>query len=114
LGGEGEGSDAGVVEGFLCGFAAGDLVAFPEAGEGGAFEEEFADEIGQVGCIGGGAGDGAQPGPARAYIEELMPDVLDGAITPGRVFNESFSLDQVPDAYQAMTDRRVLKALITL
>lgn len=52
--------------------------------------------------------------PARAYIEELMPDVLDGTITPGRVFDKDFSLDQVPDAYQAMADRRVLKALITL
>ncbi|MGW2278543.1 zinc-binding dehydrogenase [Streptomyces sp. NPDC001770] len=52
--------------------------------------------------------------PARAYIEELMPDVLDGVIEPGRVFDRSFTLDQTPDAYRAMTDRRVLKALITL
>ncbi|KOU62370.1 IMP dehydrogenase [Streptomyces sp. MMG1533] len=52
--------------------------------------------------------------PARAYIEELMPDVLDGTIEPGRVFDRIFSLDQVPDAYQAMADRRVLKALIAL
>lgn len=52
--------------------------------------------------------------PARAYIEELLPDVLAGTITPGRVFDQNFSLDQAPDAYQAMTDRRVLKALITL
>jgi threonine dehydrogenase-like Zn-dependent dehydrogenase len=52
--------------------------------------------------------------PARAYIEELMPDVLDGAIEPGRVFDRDFSLDHAPDAYQAMTDRRVLKALIAL
>lgn len=51
--------------------------------------------------------------PARAYIEELMPDVLDGTIRPGRVFDRSISLDEVPDAYRAMADRRVLKALIT-
>jgi threonine dehydrogenase-like Zn-dependent dehydrogenase len=51
---------------------------------------------------------------ARAYIEQLLPDVLNGTITPGRVFDQSFSLDQVPQAYQAMADRRVLKALITL
>ncbi|WP_326763147.1 alcohol dehydrogenase catalytic domain-containing protein [Streptomyces phaeochromogenes] len=51
--------------------------------------------------------------PARAYIEELMPDVLDGTIAPGRVFDRSFSLDETPDAYQTMTDRHVLKALIT-
>ncbi|WP_208641667.1 zinc-binding dehydrogenase [Streptomyces africanus] len=50
--------------------------------------------------------------PARAYIEELMPDVLDGTIEPGRVFDRSFTADQIPDAYRAMADRRVLKALI--
>jgi threonine dehydrogenase-like Zn-dependent dehydrogenase len=51
--------------------------------------------------------------PARAYIEELMPDVPDGTIEPGRVFDRSFTVDQIPDAYLAMADRRVLKALIT-
>ncbi|MFJ1968894.1 zinc-binding dehydrogenase [Streptomyces sp. NPDC087903] len=51
--------------------------------------------------------------PARAYIEELMPDVLDGAIEPGRVFDRTFSPDEIPDAYRAMADRRVLKALVT-
>ncbi|MDX2702085.1 alcohol dehydrogenase catalytic domain-containing protein [Streptomyces sp. PA03-6a] len=51
---------------------------------------------------------------ARAYIEQLLPDVLDGTISPGRVFDQGFSLDQVPQAYRAMADRRVLKALITL
>ncbi|MFF2942226.1 zinc-binding dehydrogenase [Streptomyces niveus] len=50
--------------------------------------------------------------PARAYIEQLLPDVLNGAIAPGRVFDETFSLDQTPGAYQAMADRQVLKALI--
>ncbi|MER5890786.1 alcohol dehydrogenase catalytic domain-containing protein [Streptomyces sp. NPDC001941] len=50
--------------------------------------------------------------PARAYIEQLLPDVLDGAIAPGRVFDQTFSLDRTPDAYQAMADRQVLKALI--
>ncbi|MFH8738823.1 MULTISPECIES: zinc-binding dehydrogenase [unclassified Streptomyces] len=50
--------------------------------------------------------------PARAYIEQLLPDVLDGTITPGRVFDQEFPLHQVPDAYRAMADRQVLKALI--
>ncbi|MYQ39870.1 alcohol dehydrogenase catalytic domain-containing protein [Streptomyces sp. SID4921] len=49
--------------------------------------------------------------PARAYIEELLPDVLNGAITPGRVFDETFPLGRAPDAYRAMADRQVLKAL---
>ncbi|MER5257969.1 MULTISPECIES: zinc-binding dehydrogenase [unclassified Streptomyces] len=50
--------------------------------------------------------------PARAYIEQLLPDVLDGTIAPGRVFDRTFSLDRTPDAYRAMADRQVLKALI--
>ncbi|WP_326783279.1 zinc-binding dehydrogenase [Streptomyces sp. NBC_00151] len=50
--------------------------------------------------------------PARAYIEQLLPDVLDGAIAPGRVFDHAFTLDRTPDAYRAMADRQVLKALI--
>ncbi|WEH40274.1 alcohol dehydrogenase catalytic domain-containing protein [Streptomyces sp. AM 2-1-1] len=50
--------------------------------------------------------------PARAYIEQLLPDVLNGTITPGRVFDQEFTLGRTPDAYQAMADRQVLKALI--
>ncbi|WP_285573186.1 MULTISPECIES: zinc-binding dehydrogenase [unclassified Streptomyces] len=50
--------------------------------------------------------------PARAYIDRLLPDVLDGTIAPGRVFDQTFTLDRTPDAYQAMAERQVLKALI--
>ncbi|MDT4917184.1 MAG: hypothetical protein QOH89_1884, partial [Pseudonocardiales bacterium] len=50
--------------------------------------------------------------PARAYIEELLPDVLDGKVEPGRVFDRTIGLDEVPDGYQAMADRVALKVLI--
>jgi threonine dehydrogenase-like Zn-dependent dehydrogenase len=50
--------------------------------------------------------------PARAYIEELMPDVLDGTVEPGRVFDRVIGLDEVPDGYRAMADREALKVLI--
>ncbi len=50
--------------------------------------------------------------PARASIEELLPDVLSGAIQPGRVSDRTISLDEVPQAYQDMAGRRVLKPLI--
>jgi threonine dehydrogenase-like Zn-dependent dehydrogenase len=50
--------------------------------------------------------------PARAYIEELLPDVLEGTIEPGRVFDRTVSLKQVPDGYRAMADREALKVLI--
>ena len=50
--------------------------------------------------------------PARAYIEELLPDVLDGRVEPGRVFDRTVGLDEVPDGYRAMADRKALKVLI--
>jgi threonine dehydrogenase-like Zn-dependent dehydrogenase len=52
------------------------------------------------------------PAPVRAYIEELMPDILDGTIEPGKVFDATTGLDGVPAGYQDMADRRSLKVLI--
>ncbi len=52
------------------------------------------------------------PAPARAYIEELMPDVLEGRIQPGRVFDWVGRLDKVPDGYRAMNARKAIKAMI--
>ena len=52
------------------------------------------------------------PAPARAYIEELLPDVLEGRVEPGRVFDRTIGLDDVPDGYRAMADRDALKVLI--
>jgi threonine dehydrogenase-like Zn-dependent dehydrogenase len=54
------------------------------------------------------------PAPVRAYIEELLPDVLAGRIEPGRVFDRSARLDEVPDGYRAMNDREAIKVLIAL
>jgi threonine dehydrogenase-like Zn-dependent dehydrogenase len=50
--------------------------------------------------------------PARAYIEDLLPDILEGRIEPGRVFDSTLGLDEVPDGYRAMADREALKVLI--
>lgn len=50
--------------------------------------------------------------PARAYIEELLPDVIEGRIDPGRVFDRTAGLDEVPDGYRAMAARESLKVLI--
>jgi len=54
------------------------------------------------------------PAPARAYIEELLPEILEGRIEPGRVFDRVSPLDDVPDGYRAMNDREALKVLIDL
>ncbi len=55
---------------------------------------------------------GGGPAPVRAYVEELLPDVLDGRIEPGRVFDRVGSLDEVPDGYRAMNEREALKVMI--
>jgi threonine dehydrogenase-like Zn-dependent dehydrogenase len=39
------------------------------------------------------------PAPVRAYIEELLPDVLAGRIEPGRVFDRTGTLDEVPEQH---------------
>ena len=52
------------------------------------------------------------PAPARAYIEELLPDVLEGRIEPGRVFDRVTGLDEVPDGYRAMNDREAIKVMV--
>ena len=53
------------------------------------------------------------PAPARAYIEELLPDVLEGRIEPGRVFDRVARLDEVPDGYRSMNDRETIKVMVT-
>ncbi|MFF4811772.1 zinc-dependent alcohol dehydrogenase family protein [Micromonospora chersina] len=51
--------------------------------------------------------------PARAYIPELLADVLAGTIDPSPVFDRSVTLDGVPDGYRAMDERTALKVRIT-
>jgi threonine dehydrogenase-like Zn-dependent dehydrogenase len=52
------------------------------------------------------------PAPVRAYIEALMPDILDGTIAPGKVFDATTDLDGVPAGYQDMDNRKSLKVII--
>jgi threonine dehydrogenase-like Zn-dependent dehydrogenase len=52
------------------------------------------------------------PAPARAYIETLMPGILDGTVDPGRVFDREVDLDGVPDGYRAMDAREALKVIV--
>jgi threonine dehydrogenase-like Zn-dependent dehydrogenase len=57
------------------------------------------------GALGGSA-------PARAYIPELLDDVLEGRINPGRVLDFETDLDGIAEAYSAMDERRAIKSLI--
>jgi threonine dehydrogenase-like Zn-dependent dehydrogenase len=52
------------------------------------------------------------PAPVRAYIEAAIPQVLSGQIQPGRVFDRTVSLDEVPEAYRAMDARESLKVMV--
>jgi threonine dehydrogenase-like Zn-dependent dehydrogenase len=89
---------------------------------------EIARRGGAVGRVGGPEDDkfpggvafwknvsvGGGTSPARAYIDELLPDVLEGRIQPGRVFDLVTNLDGVPDGYRAMAEREAIKVLIEL
>jgi threonine dehydrogenase-like Zn-dependent dehydrogenase len=56
---------------------------------------------------------GGGPAPVRAYIEELLPDVLEGRIEPGRVFDQVVALDEVPNGYRAMNERESIKVMVS-
>ncbi len=52
------------------------------------------------------------PAPVRAYIAALLPDVMEGRIEPGLVFDRIVDLDGVPDGYRAMDAREALKVMV--
>ena len=50
--------------------------------------------------------------PTQANMYDLLPDVMDGTVRPGKVFDRTIGLDDVPDGYRAMNDREALKVLV--
>lgn len=68
--------------------------------------------VGFTSLFGGNIRLAGGPAPVRAYIEELMPAILDGTIEPGKVFDATTDLDGVPAGYRDMDERRSLKVLI--
>ncbi|WP_137626824.1 zinc-binding dehydrogenase [Lactiplantibacillus pingfangensis] len=55
------------------------------------------------------------PASVTTYDKQvLLKAVLDGEIHPGKVFTQRFKLDDIDSAYQAMTKREAIKALITI
>jgi threonine dehydrogenase-like Zn-dependent dehydrogenase len=55
---------------------------------------------------------GGGPAPVRAYVEELLPDILEGRIEPGRVFDRVVGLEGVPEGYSAMNEREAIKVMV--
>jgi threonine dehydrogenase-like Zn-dependent dehydrogenase len=58
-----------------------------------------------IGLAGGAA-------PCRAYLPDLMTDVLSGQIDPGKVFDSELPLADVAEGYVAMHERRAIKVLL--
>ena len=53
------------------------------------------------------------PASVTTYDKQvLLKAVLDGDIHPGKVFTKRFNLDDIDGAYQAMTNREAIKALV--
>lgn len=52
------------------------------------------------------------PAPVRAYMHELMDDVLEGTLDPSPVFDMTVDLDGIPAGYAAMDKREALKVLV--
>jgi threonine dehydrogenase-like Zn-dependent dehydrogenase len=52
------------------------------------------------------------PAPVRTYIDELLPDVLEGRIELSRVFDRLIGLAEVPDGYRAMNEREASKVMV--
>ncbi len=52
--------------------------------------------------------------PARAYLPELLQDVLHGVLDPSPVLDMTVDLDGVPAGYEAMDKRTALKVMVQL
>jgi threonine dehydrogenase-like Zn-dependent dehydrogenase len=50
--------------------------------------------------------------PVRKYLPELLELTLSGAIDPGLVFDMTLPLEQSPEGYRAMDDRRAIKVML--
>lgn len=50
--------------------------------------------------------------PVRAYLPELLADVLGGTLEPGAVFDAELPLADVAEGYRAMHERRATKVML--
>jgi threonine dehydrogenase-like Zn-dependent dehydrogenase len=55
---------------------------------------------------------GGGPAPVRAYIDELLPDILEGRIEPGRVFDALSTWTGCRTATRAMNERESIKVMV--
>ena len=66
----------------------------------------FASLFGKNATLTGG------PATIRAYLEAALPQVIDGSINPGLVFDAVRPLEEVADGYRDMDERRAIKVML--
>jgi len=54
------------------------------------------------------------PAPVRRFLPDLIQLIWDRRIDPGKVFDLTLPLEQAPEGYQAMDQRRATKVMLTL
>lgn len=54
------------------------------------------------------------PAPVRRFLPDLIQLIWDRKIDPGKVFDLTLPLEQAPEGYKAMDERRATKVLLTL
>ena len=54
------------------------------------------------------------PAPVRRFLPELLQLICDRQINPGQVFDLELPLAEAAEGYQAMDERRAIKAFLTL
>jgi threonine dehydrogenase-like Zn-dependent dehydrogenase len=50
--------------------------------------------------------------PARRYLPDLLPEVLDGTLDPSPIFTDTVRLADIASGYRAMDERRAIKVLV--
>jgi alcohol dehydrogenase len=79
-------------------------VGVPAGVEGVPLRKMFGRNIGLRGGV----------APVRAYVDELLADVLAGTLDPSPVLDMTVDLSGVPDGYTAMDQRQAIKVQIRL
>ena len=54
------------------------------------------------------------PAPVRRFLPDLIQLIWDRKTDPGKVFDLTLPLEQAPEGYKAMHERRAIKALLRL
>ena len=78
------------------------FVGVPAGGPELPIRQMFSSNVGVVGGV----------APVRAYLPELLAEVLDGRLKPGAVFDLELPLAEVAEAYRAMDERKAIKVLL--